>query len=353
MDDMNWNIASIMEEMVTTTKKLEKGYETLQQIDTVDVATTPKDLVWQQDMVKMFHYRRDTPPKCATPVLVSFAMLNRQDVLDLQQDRSLMKKLIDEGLDVYIMDWGYPTKADRYITMEDYIDGYMNDAIDFIRRTHKVNKIHKMGICQAGTYSMMYAALYPEKLKTLTTYVAPFDFSTQACILYKWAKYIDVDAMVDTLGIIPGEMIDSSFGMLKPSMNISKYLGIMDSLDDKNKMLNFLRMEHWKSDLPAITGEMYRKYIKDLFRDNKLIKGTMELGGRRIDLKKVTMPFLNVYATEDNIIPNESTRTIMPYLGSTDKKEYPFPGGHIGVFVGGKSQKELAPAVAKWVIERC
>jgi len=350
---MNWNPTGMMEELISTSQKLVKGYETLQKLDTVEVATTPKELVWQSDKVSMYHYLRDTPAKCRTPVLVSFAMLNRHDVLDLQPDRSLMKKFVDEGLDVYIMDWGYPTKADRYLTMEDYIDGYMNDAVDFLRKTHKVDKIHKMGICQGGTYSMIYASLYPEKLKSLTTYVAPFDFANGGCMLYKWAKYIDVDTMVDSIGTIPGSQIDSAFGMLKPSMNISKYFGVMDSMEDQDKLMNFLRMEKWKGDLPAIAGEMYRKYIKDLFRDNKLIKGELELGGRKVNLKKMTVPYLNVYATEDNIIPNNSTLAVMDQIGSKDKKEYAFPGGHIGVFVGGKSQKELGPAVVKWVTERC
>lgn len=349
---MNWNPTGIMEEMTSATQKLARGYETLQQIDQVDVAVTPKELVWQRDKVKMYHYLRDTPAKSTIPVLVSFAMLNRHDVLDLQPDRSLMRKLVEEGLDVYIMDWGYPTKADRYLSMEDYIDGYMNDAVDFLRKRHKVPSIHKQGICQGGTFSMIYASLYPEKLKTLTTYVAPYDFDTDKCMLFKWTKYIDIDTMVDTMGTVPGEMIDSAFGMLKPSMNISKYFGVMDSLEDKDRLMNFLRMEHWKGDLPAISGEMYRKYIKDLFRDNKLIKGELELGGRKVDLKNMTVPFLNIYATEDNIIPNESTLAVMKAIGSKDKKEYPFPGGHIGVFVGGKSQKELAPAVAQWTIEK-
>jgi polyhydroxyalkanoate synthase len=350
---MNINAQGMMEELIATGQKLSKGYETLQKIDHVEVGTTPKELVWQSDKVKMYHYLSDTPAKCATPVLVSFALLNRHDVLDLQPDRSLMRKLVSEGLDVYIMDWGYPTRADRYLSMEDYIDGYMNDAVDFLRHRHKVEKIHKMGICQGGTFSMIYAALYPEKLKTLTTYVAPYDFENGGCMLYTWAKYIDVDAMVDSMGTIPGSQIDSAFGMLKPSMNVSKYFGVLDSLEDQDKLLNFLRMEKWKGDLPAIAGEMYRKYIKDLFQDNLLIKGEFELGGRRVDLGKMTVPFLNVHATEDNIIPNNSTKTVMSHIGSTDKKEYAFPGGHIGVFVGGKSQKELAPAVAGWVIERC
>lgn len=348
---MNINFAEVMHEMTRTGEKLAKGYETLQNLKEVEVATTPKTLVWQQDHIKIYHYDRETPAKCAIPCLVSFAMINRHDVLDIQPDRSLMKKLLDEGLDIYIMDWGYPGKQDRYLTMEDYIDGYMNDAVDFVRKSNKVPKIHMLSICQSGTFSMIYASRNPEKLQSLTTFVAPFDFSGNECMLYKWTKDIDVDAMVDSMGTIPGNMLDQGFGMLKPTMSVSKYLGIMDSLDNEEKMLSFLRMEKWKSDTPNIAGEMFRKYIKDLFRDNKLIKGTMELGGEIIDLKKMTVPYLNVYATEDNIIPNSSTLPIMDKIGSKDKSSYAFPGGHIGVFVGGKSQKELGPAVAKWVIE--
>lgn len=345
-------VNGIFEEMSSTLTKLQNGYETLTNIDKVEVGTTPKTLVWQQDKVKLYRYDRTTPAKCKIPVLVSFAIMNRHDVLDLQPDRSLMKKFLDEGLDVYIMDWGYPTKADKYLTMEDYIDGYMNSAVDYIRKTHKIQKINKMGICQGGTFSTIYAALYPQKLNTLTVYVAPFDFTTDKCMLYKWTKYIDVDAMVDSLGIIPADLLNAGFGMLKPSADVSKYFGVLDMMQDKDKIMNFLRMEYWKNDCPDLSGEMYRKYIKDLFRDNKLIKGEFELGGRTVNLKNITMPFLNIYATEDNIIPNESTIAINEKIGSKDKELYAFPGGHIGVFVGARSQKELGPKVAQWVTER-
>ncbi len=347
------NSNSIFAEFVEIGEKVKKGYKTLQTIEEVDIATTPKELVWSCDKVKMYHYIRETPAKCKIPVLVSFAIMNRHDVLDLQPDRSLMKKLLEEGLDIYIMDWGYPSKADRYLTMEDYILGYMNDAIDFIRRDRKVSKIHKMGICQGGLFSMIYASIYPEKLKSLTTYVAPYDFTDANCnMLYKWTKYVDADTMAETQGVISADMLNNAFSMLKPSMDIAKFFGVMEFADDREKLMNFLRMEKWKADCPDLSGEMYRKYIKDLFRDNKLIKGEFELDGKKVDLKKMTVPFLNVYATEDNIIPNDSTTSVMDHIGSKDKKLYAFPGGHIGVFVGAKSQKELAPSVAKWVIER-
>ena len=346
------NVNEMMDEMTKPSEKLVKGYEVLSKIEDVQVATTPKELVWESDLVKMYHYKRETPATCKIPVLVSFAMMNRQDVLDLQPDRSLIKKLLDEGLDIYIMDWGYPQRQHRYLTMEDYILGFMGDAVDFIRKSTKSAKIHKMGICQGGTFSAIYAALFPEKFKTLTVYVAPFDFSGNECMLYKWTKDLDVDTMVDSLGIIPADMLNAGFGSLKPSADISKYFGMIDMMQDEAKMTNFLRMEKWKNDCPDLAGEMFRKYIKDLWRDNKLIKGEFELGGKKVNLKNINMPFLNIYATEDNIIPNNSTKPIMEMIGSKDKELYAFPGGHIGVFVGNKSQKELAPKVAKWVTER-
>lgn len=349
---MKVNPAGIMEEMTKTSKALVQGYEVLQKINEVEIGTTPKELVWESDLVKLYHYKRDTPPACKIPVLVSFAIMNRHDVLDLQPDRSLMKKFLDEGLDVYIMDWGYPKKQHRYLTMEDYILGFMNDAVDFIRRTTGHDKIHKMGICQGGTFSTIYAAIFPEKLQSLTTYVAPFDFKGNECMLYRWTKDIDVDSMVDAMGIIPADMINSGFSMLKPSMDIAKYFGVMNMLEDEAKLSNFLRMEKWKADCPDLAGEMFRKYIKDLFRDNLLIQDKFELGGHQVKLKNITMPVLTVYATEDNIIPNSSTIPINDKIGSTDKELYAFPGGHIGVFVGNKSQKELGPKVAEWVKNR-
>lgn len=344
------NIPGLMEEMTKTSEKLVKGYEVLQKIEEVEIATTPKKLVWQNDLVKLYHYERSTPATCKIPVLVSFAIMNRHDVLDLQPDRSLMKKLLDEGLDIYIMDWGYPQRQHRYLTMEDYILGFMNDAIDFVRKSTKNDKIHKMGICQGGTFSTIYGAIHPEKLQSLTVYVAPFDFGDKGdCMLYRWTKDIDVDTMVDTLGIIPADMLNAGFGALKPSMDVSKYFGLMELMEDEAKVLNFLRMEKWKNDCPDLAGEMFRKYIKDLWQSNKLIHGEFELGGHKVNLKNLTVPFLNIYATEDNIIPNSSTIPVNDLIGSKDKELYAFPGGHIGVFVGAKSQKELAPKVAKWV----
>ena len=101
-----------------------------------------------------------------------------------------------------------------------------------------------------------------------------------------------------------------------------------------------------------ITNECFRQFIKDLYQKNKLIKGELELEGKKVNLKNISMPILTIYAAEDHLVPPSSTKPLNELVGSTDKTLYEFPGGHIGVFVGARSQKELGPTIAKWYAER-
>src|SRR4051794_21123735 len=112
-----------------------------------------------------------------------------------------------------------------------------------------------------------------------------------------------------------------------------------------------LRMEKWIADRPHHPGEAAKQWLKDLYQDNKLVKGELELGGRKVDLKNITMPVLNVFAKDDHIVPPATTQALKICVGSKGYKELPLPGGHVGVFVGGKSQTLLAPGIANWLAE--
>jgi polyhydroxyalkanoate synthase len=160
------NPTNAVREYADMATKLAKGYEVLQNIEAVEVATTPKELVWKQDKVQLFRYTREKAATIKTPVLITYALVNRQDMMDIQPDRSYIKNLLDLGLDLYMLDWGYPTEADKYLTMDDHVNGYMNEAVDFICEGSGVSKVNLMGICQGGTLSTIYSAIYPEKVKT-------------------------------------------------------------------------------------------------------------------------------------------------------------------------------------------
>ena len=350
---MTLDTRAVIREVSDKTKKTMKGFKTLTEIDGIDVGTAPKELVYSEDKLELYHYKNPNQVTCGTPVLLIYALVNRQYMLDLQPDRSLVRNLLSHGLDLYIIDWGYPTKGDMFITMDDYIDGYINNCVDFIRKSANSEQVSLMGICQGGTFSAIYSALYPEKIRNLVTLVAPFDFSTNDALLFAWAKHMDADAIANTYRVVPGDFLNSGFLMLMPyTLHIRKYVEMFDIIEDRDKLLNFLRMEKWIFDSPGQAGACYKQFIKECYRENKLIKGKLEIGGRRVDLKNITMPILNIYATADHLVPPNATRPFNDAVGSEDKALYEFKGGHIGVFVGSKSQKELAPKLSKWLHER-
>jgi len=256
-------------------------------------------------------------------------------------------------LDIYIIDWGYPTKVDMYLTMDDYINGYLDNCVDAIRAQTKSDKVSLMGICQGGTFSAIYSALHPEKVQNLVTLVAPIDFSTNDGLLFNWSKCMNVDALVDNYRVIPGDILNEGFLMLMPfNLNIKKYIDMLDVMEDKEKLLNFLRMEKWIFDSPGQAGECLRQFVKDCYQANKLAKGELKIGDHVVDLKNITMPLLNIYASADHLVPPAASKPLNDLVGSDDKTLYEFQGGHIGVFVGSRSQKELAPTIANWLTQR-
>jgi polyhydroxyalkanoate synthase len=344
---------AMLKELGDLNSKLIKGAEFLTEIDEIDVGTAPKELVYEEDKLKLYRYKGEGKQTCKVPVLIVYALVNRQYMLDLQPDRSFIRNLLKLGLDIYIIDWGYPTKVDMYLTMDDYINGYLDNCVEAIRQQSGAKKVSLMGICQGGTFSAIYSALHPEKVQNLVTLVAPIDFSTNDGLLFNWSKCMNVDALVENYRVIPGDILNAGFLMLMPfNLNIKKYIDMLDVMEDKEKLLNFLRMEKWIFDSPGQAGECLRQFVKDCYQGNKLVKGELMIGDHVVDLNNITMPLLNIYASADHLVPPAATKPLNDLVGTKDKTLYEFQGGHIGVFVGSRSQKELAPAIANWLTQR-
>lgn len=342
-----------VEDSINLNRKLIKGFSNMLSMEEIEVAPTPKELVYEEDKMKLYHYIPTVKNPHPIPLMVTYALVNREYMLDIQADRSVIKGWLDMGLDIYIIDWGYPDQTDKYVSMEDYIDSYMNNAVDTIRKRHNVDKINMLGICQGGTMSVIYASLYPEKVKNICTMVTPFDFSTDDGLLFSWSRHMNIDNIVDTLGVVPGHFMNAGFNMLKPfALNLDKYVGFMENMDKPEAVKDFLRMEKWIYDSPNQAGEMLRKFVKDLYQENKLAKNELEVGGRVVNVKNLDMPLLNIIAEQDHLVPPAATRPLNDAVGSKDKQLMYFKGGHIGVFVSSRGQKEVAPAIANWFKER-
>jgi len=320
-----------------------------------EIATTPCEILYEEDRVRLKHYypQRSNGPTLKTPLLVVYALINRETLLDLQPGRSVVQNLVKEGLDVYMIDWGYATRKDRYLTIDDHVSGYMNNIVDFIRRRHRLPGINLMGVCMGGTFSIMYAALYPQKIKNLITTVTPSNFDTDKGLLHIWTKGIDADRITEAYGNIPGDLMNIAFLLLNPArLMIDKYVGFLENVDNRSFVENFVRMERWIFDSPDIPGETFRQFVKDCYQSNLLLQGKLKLGRRRVDPQKITMPLLNIYGRYDHLVPPEACELLTQRVGSKDVEDVRIDTGHIGIYVSSKSQKELTPKIARWLRER-
>ncbi len=342
-----------MKEVQTLGEKLAAAGQVLRSVDEVDYGATAKEEVWRDDKLVLYRYRGAKAPTAKVPLLIVYALVNRPYMVDLQDDRSLVKNLLALGEDVYIIDWGYPDPSDRYTTLDDYINGHIRRCVDVIARRHKLPKINVLGICQGGAFSLCFTALHPNKVQNLITMVTPVDFHTPDNMLSHWTRDMDIDLFVDTLGNVPGDLMNWCYLTLKPyRLNHQKYVGLVDILDNKTEVENFLRMEKWIFDSPDQAGEAFRQFIRDFYQANRFINGGLEIGGRDVDLKNVKVPVLNIFAEQDHLVPPAASRALRGVVGTKDYTELAFKGGHIGIYVSGRAQREVPSAIHEWLKKR-
>ena len=353
MGPLKLDAAGVFAEAQKFQKKLTAGMKVLGTLDDVQFGVTPKEEVYREDKLVVYRFRGDRKPTAKTPTLIVYALVNRPYMVDLQEDKSLVRNLLAQGEDIYLIDWGYPDRADRWLTLDDYINGYIRRSVDAVARHAGVKKINVLGICQGGAFSLCFSAIHPQKVKNLITMVTPVDFHTPDNMLSNWTRNMDADLFVDTIGNVPADLMNWCYLTLKPMRLLQqKYVGMVDILDDKVELENFLRMEKWIFDSPDQAGEAFRQFIRDFYQDNKLVKGGLEIGGRKVDLKRITCPVLNIYAEQDHLVPPSASRPMGKLVGTRDYTELAFKGGHIGIYVSGRSQREVPPAIHHWLQAR-
>lgn len=341
------------DEAVTMQRKLAASLKTLRSMDEVHFGVTDKDEIYREDKVVVYRFRGDKKPTAKTPTLIVYALVNRPYMVDLQEDKSLVRNLLAQGEDVYLIDWGYTDGADRWLNLDDYINGYIRRSVDAVAKNAGVKKINLLGICQGGAFSLCFSSIYPEKVRNLITMVTPVDFHTPDNMLSQWTRKVDIDLCVDTLGNVSADLMNYTYLTLKPvRLFQQKYVGLVDILDNKDEMENFLRMEKWIFDSPDQAGEAFREFTRDFFQGNKLLKGGLTIGGKKVDLSTLKLPILNIFAEQDHLVPPAASRALADATASTDYTQIAFKGGHIGIYVSGRAQRDVPPAIHNWLAER-
>lgn len=356
-----WMVA--WQQMLQTGERMLKSNGFLGEVKNEDVAIaeTPADVVFEIDKVRLLRYkplakiRNDIPP-----MIICYGLFGRQTMIDLQEDRSLVRNLLMAGIDLYVVDWGNPTRADQFLNFDDYVERYLGSCVEHVFEANGNKPVNMFGICEGGTFATMLAAFRPELFAGLALAITPIDFHGDQDNFWRGEGFLnswvgnltkdDIDLLIDTHGMLPGEMTGAVFSSLTPIASMTKYnIGLARMEGNEAMMLNFLRMEKWIADRPDHPGEAARQWLNDLYRENQLVNGEFEICGEKIDLKKISCPVINIYAEQDHIIPVSCTKALGQFIAKTNYEEIGFPGGHVGVFVSRKAQGVVAGGLVDWL----
>ena len=329
-----------------------RAMRVLPSMQEVDNKFTPHDIVYEDGSVKLLHYRATAKRLHPTPLLIVYALVNRHYILDVE-NRSVIRNLLNQGFDIYLIDWGTPAKNGRMLTIDDYVNGYMDRCVDVVRKLSGIDKISLFGYCMGGTFSAIYAAVHTEKVRNLITLAPAIDCSKDTTVFGSLARFLDIDNFVDTMGNVPPAFQYLFFLMLKPFKHyVEKYNELAERIEDDVFVENFVKLEKWLWDTPPIPGEVFRQWVKDFYQGNLLFQNRFKVGEEIVDLRKIDIPLLNIIAESDHLVSPESSKALNYVVSSKDKTLMLFPTGHIGLCASAYSQNNVWPKVGEWLMER-
>jgi polyhydroxyalkanoate synthase len=342
----------------STTEAFEKANvmgEQLARAEEVEVGQTPSEVVYSENKLELLHYESQTESQHDVPILVVYALINKPFILDLQPDRSVIRRLLEAGHDVYMIDWNEPSRLDQYLTLDDYVNRYIDNCVDVVRERSSQNSINVLGYCMGGTMTAMYAALHTEKVRALGLMAAGLYFEDTGGVLELWGdeQYYDPKAVREVYGNMPAEVLDVGFALMDPISNfVSKYVRFYDNVEDDDFVENFARMERWLDEGIDVAGDAYVQFLEDIYQGNQLYENTLELNGTPVDVGDVDMPLLFIMGEYDHLIPCGASEPFADVVGSDDVEIIKYPTGHIGLSVSGSSHEEVWPQVADWYYEK-
>jgi poly[(R)-3-hydroxyalkanoate] polymerase subunit PhaC len=346
-----WSVKSA-DELAANFRRMARVPFLFRRAQRVKKGATPSEVVYEEDRLKLLHYTSDVPRRFRTPLVFVFALVNRPYILDLKEGKSVVEHFVKRGFDTYLIDWGIPTDSDCHLTLDDYINGYMPKVLDYVRERTNSSQASVLGYCMGGTMSAMFTALHQKMVRNLILLAAGIDFGSPDGLLQLWndASVFDVDGFVDAYGNAPAEFLQASFQMLKPIANlVQKPINFFERLEDEEFVDDYFAMESWLNDNIPMAGETFRQFVKYLYQQNRLVKGTMPIGKHTVNLESITCPVLNLMAKRDDLVPCSQSAPFNDLVSSTDRRTIEFAAGHIGLAVGSKAQMELWPQVCEWL----
>ncbi len=317
------------------------------------LGVTPRETLLSVGTLKLHHCLPQTDSVYRVPVLIVTSLVNQPYILDLVPGQSLVEHLVRQGFDIYMIEWGRPRREHAGLTIEDHVLDRLPRCVARVLQHSGASELSVIGYCVGGLLSVLYAALNPDApLKNLVCMAAPVNGDGLESLKAWMGPDFDEDALLEQYGNVPGDWMQNALRALRPFGKMAGAMSLLNQIDNDEAVRSNLRMGKWETDNLPFPGGVFRQMVNDLLRGNKLVRGEWQVGGRQVDLGRITVPLLHLLAQDDHITPYASSRDLVRLAGSADKQETLIKGGHVGLVAGRGAQTRMWPALDAWLAPR-
>ncbi len=299
-----------------------------------NIALTPSEIVYDTPLLQLRRYIPRERTVYQAPLLMVYSTINGYFILDLTRELSLAGHFVDRSYDVFVTDWKLVTKKTKSATLEDYINQIV-EAKRVIRGLTGEKEIGGLGYCIGGTLLDMEAALNGgyKYIINLTTLLNSKVGDEGAGLMGAFSDFSihDIDKLVkDNGGVFPGEVLKSYFDWVKPEKAATAFMDLYfygREYDYANDAIYF-----WNTfSARDVAGPAHRRFLWEIYYQNNLAKGLTKLFGRQVNLKNITVPFCNVAAIFDHIVPFPNALATAHLIGTPPAMQVTVKveGGHV------------------------
>ncbi len=340
---------------------------------------TPWDEIYRDGIMAVRHY--SLPPMERIPVGDQWVPVQRDKhrlplvlipalgihcwTFDLMPNRSMVRYLMARGHDVYVVDWGRPSRADRDLDLDTYVNRWMPAALNAVREHGNVAQVNLLGYCMGGLLCLMYLGGHADTgVRSLTTIASPINFHKSG-----WIGQLSHLAAIPAsraqgwlqpglarLGNggfhVPANLVSLGFKLTNPPGVAQSYLHLLRHLGDRDYLTEYMTMGQWFNDMVDYPGAVVREIIGKIVLGNTLADGRIVVGERTIRFQDVTQDLLAFGGSSDGIVTVRAAREILNVVASREKRFEVAPGGHAGVFAGSRAPQQCWRPIADWLAPR-
>jgi polyhydroxyalkanoate synthase len=316
-----------------------------------NLAVTPGDVVFENDLIQLIQYKAATPEVARRPLVMIPPCINKYYILDLQPENSFVAYAVAEGHTVFMVSWRNVEAEHGRYNWDDYLELGVFEALRVAKEITKSKEVNALGFCVGGTLLGAGLSVLQEKdpglVASATFLAAMLDFSDTGQI----GLFVDEtsvalrEATIGAGGILPGHELAFVFSSLRANDLVWPYVVNNYLLGGEPAAFDLL---YWNSDSTNLPGPMYCYYLRNTYLHNRLREpGALTNCGVPVDLRKVAAPIFVVATREDHIVPWRSAYKTLHLVGSKEKTFVLGASGHIAGIVNPAAKKRRS----HWVLD--